>query len=912
MNATDAAAPLPMRQVAVLPTPQDNAAIASRELAAGQQLRGADGTVITVASQVMEGHRLITAEIAAGAPVLSWGTPFATAVRPLHPGDYVCTEQSLSILKARGVAGLPDEPSVANVALQPFRLDPTTLTCADQVTTDEPRRTFQGYLRPSGRVGTRNHIVVIGITSNEASFAEALAERFTDRRGPEFHGVAPVAHTEAGGTEPPNNLEFVLSVLAGCLAHPNAGAVLLVDDPASVVRAADVIAHHDRLWPAHEVPYAVFSRQGAFTADLDAAAAVIEPWIEQVSRARRSTQPLSGLNLALQCGGSDAFSGITANPLAGQVAAEVIRHGGTAILAETDELIGAEDYVLANVRAPEVAYSFLDKVEQFKQRVGWHGHTAEGNPSGGNIYRGLYNIVLKSLGAARKLPPEVRLDHVIDYGHPVPGPGYAFMDSPGNDLESIAGQVASGCNLIYFTTGNGSITNFPFVPTIKFVTSSPRYNLLPEDMDVNAGAYLDGRSMTDLTDDVFELSVAAASGFQTAGERAAHSQVSIWRDWRQTHDRSGISVTTAGQPIGGVKRVPEAERDEPLPGEPVRAGVRLVCPRPWPSVELYPGGASERLALVLPTSLCSAQIARMAADRAHREGWAPWSDRVIALPHSEGCGVSSGANIDTFARVMVGSLLHPNVRGALVLEHGCEKTHNDFFATEIAKAGGDPAHFGWASVQLDGGIAATTERIRAWFTTHPPRVEPRRTAPPDELRVALEARGPVPRGAATGFATLGAWLVEAGATVVVAEGSPLLANAEFCRIAFGGTSPEPTLAHGQRAAEAGWQIARTPTTDWNETVAGLVATGVQAVLTHVTGRTVSGHRLAPVLQVSIDPETVARFGDELDAGVADSEDPAWDGLRLVADTVSGRHIPRTVRDRNLAFQVTRGLLGTSM
>ena len=154
--------------------------------------------------------------------------------------------------------------------------------------------------------------------------------------------------------------------------------------------------------------------------------------------------------------------------------------------------MGAEHYVLQNVKDLDTASTFLDTIARFKERASWHGHSAEGNPSGGNNFRGLYNIAIKSIGAAMKRHPDVRLDHVIDYSQSMADPGYYFMDSPGNDLESIAGQVASGANMIFFVTGNGSITNFPFVPTIKIVTTSERYSLLEKDMDVNAGAYLDG------------------------------------------------------------------------------------------------------------------------------------------------------------------------------------------------------------------------------------------------------------------------------------------------------------------------------------------------------------------------------------------------------------------------------------
>ncbi len=226
-------------------------------------------------------------------------------------------------------------------------------------------------------------------------------------------------------------------------------------------------------YPLADRPHHFMSVSGDFEADLDSAAQVVRGWLEPVNAVQRVELPLSELKIALQCGGSDAFSGVSGNPLAAWVAREIIRYGGSANLAETDELVSAEAYVLDKVRDVETAQAFLATVERFKTWAGWHGHTVTGNPSGGNLLRGLYNIYLKSLGAAAKRHPAQRLDYVIDYGQPMTAPGYYFMDSPGNDLESIAGQVASGCNMIFFVTGNGSITNFPFVPTIKIMTTSP-------------------------------------------------------------------------------------------------------------------------------------------------------------------------------------------------------------------------------------------------------------------------------------------------------------------------------------------------------------------------------------------------------------------------------------------------------
>ncbi len=433
-----------LSEVAVLPEPGDNVAIVSRDLDPGTRLRNrtAAGTQeLVLAHRVLEGHRIVVAPVPDGGDLLSWSTPFARAHGDLGPGDYVCTPSSLLALRDRGVSGLPEAHTATNVPLDPYRLDESTLVVGEQVAAAQEQRTFLGYAREHGAAGTRNHVVVVGATSRSAAFVTELARRLDARDGPPYDGVVPVAHTEAGEQHQPNNLTFVLSVLAGFLVHPNVGAVLFVDEPGDAVTGEDVRAFMaERGYPEITVPHAFLTRRAGFEEDLDAAVEVVGPWIPRVAAQQRTEQPLSDLRVALQCGGSDAFSGITANPLAGAVCAEVVRHGGSAVLAETDELIGAEGYVLENVRSVEVARRFLRAVESFKERVSWHGATAEGNPSGGNVYRGLYNIVLKSVGAARKRDRRLRLDHVIDYGEPLPGPGFTFMDSPGNDLESIAGR----------------------------------------------------------------------------------------------------------------------------------------------------------------------------------------------------------------------------------------------------------------------------------------------------------------------------------------------------------------------------------------------------------------------------------------------------------------------------------------
>ncbi|MEW6636771.1 MAG: UxaA family hydrolase, partial [Actinomycetota bacterium] len=846
-------------EVARLPAPGDNAAIAVRTLDAGTRV-AFEGSVFTIAHTVLEGHRFAVRRIGEGEELLSWELPFGAATKEIQPGEYLCNAKILRVLKERRVGfDLPPEPNFRDDPLLPYALDETGFRPGEQVSLLSERRSFMGYARGAGRgVGTRNYVVILGVNSRTGSYAKALERRLDGLADAceNVSGIVAVAHTEGGEERAPNNLELLLRTLAGFMVHPNVGAVLAVDDGYGAVTNAALRRYAvEHGYPLDDVPHEFMTLRGSFEASLRRGEEIVRGWLGRVDEARRTGQPLSGLKIALQCGGSDAFSGISANPLAGWVAKEVIRHGGSANLAETDELIGAERYVLRNVRDLETARRFLDTVERFKERVSWHGHTAEGNPSGGNNYRGLYNIAIKSIGAARKKDPEVRLDRVIGYAERMDEPGFYFMDSPGNDLESIAGQVASGANMIFFTTGNGSITNFPFVPTIKFVTTTGRYELLSKDMDVNAGAYLDGEPMEELGRKTFGLTLRAASGERTVGERAGHSQVSIWRDWRQTGPTNLARIRNAPEPDG-----------EPLPVRARSARGDLA----FEAVRTEGGYAADRLALIMPTSLCAAQISLRIAERLNGRGLGGGKvSRFVALPHTEGCGVSGGSAEDLYARTVLGYLSHPLVGIALLLEHGCEKTHNDYFRARLAERGLDPQRFGWASIQLDGGIERVVRRVEGWFEERLEEMGEMEAEPvgPGHLRLGLHAAGPVSDAAARGMAGLTLAVVGTGGTVVVPERTALLSSPAYLDAVLGETPARPTLAYGQAAQRPGLHVMRAPTDHWLETATGLGATGVEVMLAHVAERPLQAHRMVPLLQTSSNPATLEDCGEDLDVAL---------------------------------------------
>ncbi|NBD27379.1 UxaA family hydrolase [Paenibacillus glycinis] len=894
-----------LNEVARLPLPGDNCAIAIRLLGAGTVIHH-DGGTFSLDYTVLEGHRFAVKAIAAGDNLLSWDMPFGVALQAIPPGHYVINASVLDALRARHVTfALPAEPNFAD-QVPPYVLDEANFQPAPAAPAYAETRTFMGYRRSESRgVGTRNDVVLLGATSRTGSYVKQLAGRLQDdlKRYPNIDGIVPAAHTE-GGAETPNNLELLLRTLAGFMVNPNVGAILVVDDGLEPVTNGMVEAYaRDNGYPIDDVPHKFVTLQSGFEENLVQGEAIVRGWLPAVDAMRRTPESIRHLKIGLQCGGSDAFSGISANPLLGWISEELVRHGGAASIAETDELIGAEPYVLSKVRNVETARKFLALVNRFKERTSWHGASAEGNPSGGNMYRGLYNIYLKSIGAARKKDPVTRLDHATEYGERMIDGGYYFMDSPGNDLESIAGQVAAGCNLIFFTTGNGSITNFPYVPTVKVVTTTNRFRLLSNDMDVNAGQYLEGTSMDELGKEVFDLTVAIASGQRSVGEKAGHAQVQIWRNWKQ-NDASRLesllhAPAPTGEPIG-------IQEDAGASAYPIRFNM----------IRHRDQRASDSIGLILPTSLCAGQVAHMITKRLneHAPGY-PDTSRFVALAHTEGCGNSGGQAEQLYARTMIGYVTHPMVSHCLLLEHGCEKTHNDYMRNRMEEMGVDASRLGFASIQLDGGIAKVSHKVEAWFAEQAaaasaPETE---TVGLEGLRIGILTDGPLSAEAAEQLAKLTILIAGAGGTVVVPQNSELLSAAAYRDHTFTASDVRPSIAYGEHVRRSGFHVMETPTEHWVETVTGLAATGIELMIALVGNRPMQVHPFVPMLQIASEPAMLHNDAKDLDLLLAD--DPAaWTDriLELCKQTIEHDYSPRLYRQGNIDFQFTRGFLGVSL
>ena len=890
-----------LNDIARLASSADNVAIATHRIEPDTFIDGPKGQ-FKIQHTILEGHRFVLIPIGSGEPLLSWALPFGTAIRDLFPGEYVCNEKILIALGQRNIDfDLPHKPNFLDVMVE-HQIDSTNFSPGQQVPRNSEIETFFGYRRSGQRgVGTRNFIVILAVTVKSAAFARQIESKYSSQNlGENIDGVIAVTHTEGDGTLPPNNFSLVMRTLAGFMVHPNVGAVQVVDYGDGTFTAGDLKQFVlDNDYPLEHTLHEFFRIEGSSDRGLIDAIKTIDQWIPIVGKQVRTEESIENISLALQCGGSDAFSGISGNPLAGSVAKEVIRRGGKANLAETDELIGAESYVLSNVKDLPTAQLFLQKIKNFKQYAANHGASAEGNPSGGNNFRGLYNIALKSIGAARKKDPEVRLDAVIDYGALMADSGYYFMDSPGNDLESIAGQVASGCNMILFITGNGSITNFPFVPTLKFVTTTGRFEMLSNEMDVNAGRYNDGESMESLTHETFALTTRVASGEKSKGELAGHSQVQLWRNWQQSSSLETRHTNSISTPVG-----------------PIDVGAGNKRNLSFSGYELENGVTSDNVGLIMPTSLCSGQVAQLIANKLNvareNEPVLARVNRYIALVHTEGCGSANAEEL--FLNIVSGHLQHPFITHAVLLEHGCERTHNDAIRHDLLSKGLNPTRFDWASVQLDGGLDRVAKKVETQFRVALDSPVQRKTGSIADLKIGLMTQGSISEITARALAGLIRDLVVSGSTIVVPENASIVDSTVFMeRLLTDEQSWSVNLDYGAHPSSNGCFVMATPTTSTTEILTGLGGTGVEIILMYTNGMPVASHPLVPVLQFSDQNEYSDKFFDDLDFVLPQLMDKPSDFLMTkIEHTITRRHIPKLHHRGYSNFQVTRGTVGVSL
>jgi altronate hydrolase len=503
-------------EIAKLPTaensaihlnPADNIAVARVPLAPGAHLR-IDGIAVTVLDPVPAGHKVALAPIAPGEIVRRYGQVIGRAKRAIEPGNHIHT-QNLAfeelVLNYEFPAGETPYPAI------PARVP-----------------TFLGYVREDGRVGTRNYIAVVAASNCAAHTAELIAASFASTvLPPNVDGVVAFPHGDGCGQTPGPDTAQLQRTLAGVLAHPNVAAAVILGLGCEV----NQIDHY--LGPngprSSRLAGMTLQDSGGTIGALDRARREILGFMEKVAAEKRSEVPASKIVLGLNCGGSDSFSGITANPALGVCSDMLAEIGGTAVLAETTEIFGAEHLLVRRARNRQVAEKLLGMVRGYKEYLNRFGGSFDDNPSPGNKEGGLSNILEKSLGAVAKAGSSPMMD-VVDYAEQITSPGFVFMNTPGYDPASLTGLAAGGCNLIAFTTGRGSAIGFPSIPVIKIASNSVTYNRMRDNMDVNGGAIADGEmTVPQVGREIFELMLRVASGQKTCAERLGHKEFVPWR-----------------------------------------------------------------------------------------------------------------------------------------------------------------------------------------------------------------------------------------------------------------------------------------------------------------------------------------------------------------------------------------------
>ncbi len=476
--------------------PADNVVTATRALQAGHEVESVRTTGL-----IPSGHKIATRAIAKGEEVRKYAQFIGLAHEDIAPGDHVHTHnldfRATDVAYEFGTDLRPVEPAAV-------------------------QDTFMGYRREGGKVGTRNYIAIVTSVNCSATAARRIADHFTPERlapYPNVDGVVAFVHGTGCGMAGSGSegFESLQRVMWGYARHPNHAGVLMVGLGCEMNQIDWLLeAYGLRQGPLFQVMN--IQNVAGLRRTIEAGIAKVEAMLPIANEARREPCPASELTVALQCGGSDAWSGVTANPALGFACDLLVAQGGTGVLAETPEIYGAEHLLTRRAVSREVGDKLIGLVEWWKDYTTRNKGSMDNNPSPGNKKGGLTTILEKSLGAAAK-GGTTPLTGVYKYAEPVTAKGFTFMDSPGYDPASVTGQIAGGCNMVVFTTGRGSAFGSKPAPTIKVATNSEMYARMTEDMDVDAGEMLTGGVSLEVKGrEIYEMILKVASGEASKSE----------------------------------------------------------------------------------------------------------------------------------------------------------------------------------------------------------------------------------------------------------------------------------------------------------------------------------------------------------------------------------------------------------
>ena len=507
-----------LSEFAIIVDPNDNVAVVKKATSPGLELLLPDESSIEIRAAVPPGHRFATKDIPAGQFVLQFGQPIGTSLG-IQQGEQITHDNMTD-----------DVPIVRDLPNNLHTPEP------DYFPVDE-RATFMGYRRKDGRVGTRNYVLIVPTSmcaSHEASQISMIAEftLYDRQKFPNVDGVVAIPHNKGCGCQDGSTIDVMLRTLANYADHPNVGGVILIDLGCEKTNLSQVEQYLLKREKEFAKPVAKIGIQevGGTQAAIQRGLKEVETMLPVVNEIAREECPLSELVLGVKCGGSDGFSGISANPSLGRAADLIVRSGGTVLITEVPEFCGAEHLLAHRAKDVETGRAIYRMVDWYKEYASKFGAVLNNNPSPGNVAGGLLNITIKSLGAIAKAGT-TRIEGVIEYAETPRNRGLNLMQGPGYDQESTPGLVGAGATVVVFTTGRGTTIGNAITPVIKLASNTPVFERMANDLDLSAGGVIDGTETIDeVGQRVFERVVEVASGLQAKAEEHKHREFQFWAE----------------------------------------------------------------------------------------------------------------------------------------------------------------------------------------------------------------------------------------------------------------------------------------------------------------------------------------------------------------------------------------------
>lgn len=505
-------------EYAIVVGPNDNVAVVKKETFVDLEVLLPNGALVKLRDVVQPGHRFATRDIPAGEFVTQFGQPIGTSLG-IQSGEQI-THANMS----------NDVPLIRDL--------PDSLhTPSPDYFPEAERRTFMGFRRGDGRVGTRNYVLIVPTSmcaSHEASQISMIAEftLYNRDKYKNVDGVVAIPHNKGCGCQDGSTIDVMLRTLSNYADHPNVGGVILIDLGCEKTNLSQVEKYLLKREKSFDKPVAKIGIQeaGGTQAAIQQGLKDVEQMLPEVNRTAREECSVSEIVLGVKCGGSDGFSGISANPSLGRAADLLVRSGGTVLITEVPEFCGAEHLLACRAKDVETGREVYRMVDWYKEYASKFGAVLAQNPSPGNITGGLLNITIKSLGAIAKAGT-TRVEGVLEYAESWKTRGLNLMQGPGYDQESTPGLVAAGATVVVFTTGRGTTIGNAIAPVIKLASNTPIFERMKNDLDLSAGGVIDGTETIDeVGGRVFDHVIEVASGLEAKAETHKHREFQFWAE----------------------------------------------------------------------------------------------------------------------------------------------------------------------------------------------------------------------------------------------------------------------------------------------------------------------------------------------------------------------------------------------